>query len=110
MRAHRYRVDFTPGEVQLLDFITQTMLRGGTPTMATRHKEFASMCRKILQMKEKSKVDVLADVAAAKLCKHCKQDEEGHMIEQGHWRHDPVNGHLYRCLDRETFYEAKGKA
>lgn len=106
--AHKYRVEFTAGEVQVLDFITQTILRGGTPTMAMRHKEFPSMCRKILQMKDRAKVDVEADAAEAKLCKHCDQGKEGHQIEQEHWNHDPLNGHLYRCLDRETFYEAKG--
>jgi hypothetical protein len=31
----------------------QTLLRGGTPTMATRHKEFASLCRKVMAMKNK---------------------------------------------------------
>ena len=36
-----------------MDFIVQTLLRGGTPTMATRHKEFASLCRKIMAMKAK---------------------------------------------------------
>jgi hypothetical protein len=30
-----------------------TLLRGGTPTMATRHKEFASLCRKVMAMKAK---------------------------------------------------------
>jgi len=36
-----------------MEFIVQTLLRGGTPTMATRHKEFASLCRKIMAMKTK---------------------------------------------------------
>jgi hypothetical protein len=44
---------FSEGEIQVLDFITQTLLRGGTPTMATRHKDFASLCRKVLAMKAK---------------------------------------------------------
>jgi len=44
---------FSEGEVQALDFIVQTLLRGGTPTMVTRHKEFASLCRKVLAMKLK---------------------------------------------------------
>ena len=44
---------FSEGEIQVLDFITQTLLRGGTPTMATRHKDFASLCRKVLAMKGK---------------------------------------------------------
>lgn len=42
---------FSEGEIQVLDFIVQTLLRGGTPTMATRHKEFASLCRKVKSMK-----------------------------------------------------------
>jgi hypothetical protein len=44
---------FSEGEVQALDFIVQTLLRGGVPTMVTRHKEFASLCRKVLAMKQK---------------------------------------------------------
>ena len=44
---------FSEGEIQVMDFIVQTLLRGGTPTMATRHKEFASLCRKIMAMKNK---------------------------------------------------------
>ena len=51
---------FSEGEVQVLEFIVQTLLRGGTPTMATRHKEFASLCRKVMAMRgkvnEKAKV------------------------------------------------------
>src|SRR3954471_16905446 len=44
---------FSEGEIQVLEFIVQTLLRGGTPTMATRHKEFASLCRKVMAMKAK---------------------------------------------------------
>jgi hypothetical protein len=44
---------FSEGEIQVLEFIVQTLLRGGTPTMATRHKEFASLCRKVMAMKGK---------------------------------------------------------
>jgi len=44
---------FSEGEVQVLEFIVQTLLRGGSPTMATRHKEFASLCRKVMAMKGK---------------------------------------------------------
>lgn len=44
---------FSEGEIQVMEFIVQTLLRGGTPTMATRHKEFASLCRKIMAMKSK---------------------------------------------------------
>ena len=45
---------FSEGEIQVLEFIVQTLLRGGTPTMATRHKEFASLCRKVMAMKTKA--------------------------------------------------------
>lgn len=44
---------FSEGEIQVLEFIVQTLLRGGSPTMATRHKEFASLCRKVMAMKVK---------------------------------------------------------
>jgi hypothetical protein len=42
---------FSEGEVQILEFILQTLLRGGSPTMAARHKDFASLYRKVLSMK-----------------------------------------------------------
>ena len=45
---------FSEGEIQLLEFILQTLLRGGTPNMATRHKEFASLCRKVMAMRNKA--------------------------------------------------------
>ena len=44
---------FSDGEIQVMEFIVQTLLRGGTPTMAVRHKEFASLCRKVMAMKAK---------------------------------------------------------
>lgn len=44
---------FSEGEVQILDFIIQTLLRGGSPNMATRHKEFASLCRKVMSMRNR---------------------------------------------------------
>lgn len=44
---------FSEGEVQVLEFILQTLLRGGTPTMAVRHKEFASLYRKVMTMKKR---------------------------------------------------------
>ncbi len=44
---------FSEGEIQVLEFIIQTLLRGGTPTMATRHRDFASLCRKVMAMKAK---------------------------------------------------------
>ena len=44
---------FSEGEIQVMDFIVQTLLRGGSPTMAVRNKDFASLCRKIMAMKAK---------------------------------------------------------
>lgn len=44
---------FSDGEIQVLEFIVQTLLRGGIPSMAVRHKEFASLCRKVMAMKAK---------------------------------------------------------
>lgn len=44
---------FSEGEIQVMDFIVQTLLRGGSPTTATRNKDFASLCRKIMAMKAK---------------------------------------------------------
>jgi hypothetical protein len=44
---------FSEGEIQVLEFVVQTLLRGGTPTMAARHKDFPSLCRKVQAMKHK---------------------------------------------------------
>ena len=44
---------FSEGEIQVMDFIVQTLLRGGSPTTATRNRDFASLCRKIMAMKAK---------------------------------------------------------
>jgi hypothetical protein len=44
---------FSEGEIQLLEFVVQSLLRGGTPTTAARHKDFPSLCRKIMAMKAK---------------------------------------------------------
>ncbi|MET0387242.1 MAG: hypothetical protein ABW321_14835 [Polyangiales bacterium] len=44
---------FSEGEIQCLEFIVQTLLRGGTPTMVTRNKEFPSLCRKVMGMKNR---------------------------------------------------------
>jgi hypothetical protein len=52
---------FSEGEIQVLEFILQTLLRGGTPNMATRNKDFASLYRKVMTMKkrvETKKADV----------------------------------------------------
>jgi hypothetical protein len=55
---------FSEGEIQVMEFIVQTLLRGGSPTMATRHKEFASLCRKVMEQRarptpEKSSVGLI---------------------------------------------------
>lgn len=65
---------FSEGEVQVLEFILQTLLRGGTPTMAVRNKDFASLYRKVMTMKkrmgekntppEKSSVGTIAAASA----------------------------------------------
>ncbi|MEY4583385.1 MAG: hypothetical protein RL701_8088 [Pseudomonadota bacterium] len=44
---------FSEDEIQVLEFIVQTLLRGGTPTMATRNAAFPSVCRKVQAMKKK---------------------------------------------------------
>ncbi len=45
---------FSDGEVKVMDFILTTMLRGGDPRGAVRSKDFASLCRKVQQMKDKA--------------------------------------------------------
>lgn len=44
---------FSEGEVQVLEFMLATLLRGGSPTMAARHKDFASLYRKVISMKHR---------------------------------------------------------
>ena len=44
---------FSAGEIQVMEFILQTLLRGGTPTMAVRNKDFASLYRKVMTMKKR---------------------------------------------------------
>lgn len=44
---------FSEGEIQVLEFILQTLLRGGSPTMATRNKHFASVYRKVMSMRQR---------------------------------------------------------
>ena len=44
---------FSDGEVQVLEFILQTLLRGGTPTMAVRNKDFVGVYRKVMSMKKR---------------------------------------------------------
>lgn len=53
---------FSEGEIQVLDFILSTLLRGGAPHMAVRSKDFASLCRKVHAMK--SRVSELKDSAS----------------------------------------------
>jgi len=52
---------FSEGEIQVMDFIVQTLLRGGSPSMAVRNKDFASLCRKIMAMKAKVHEKQLAE-------------------------------------------------
>ena len=105
-----YKATFTPHEVQVLDFMTQTLLRGGTAQMAVRHKAFASLCRKIGAMKARIKEREDKDRYEATLCKHCGGDKEkDHELEQDKWRLDPVNGLAYRCTleGTATYYEKR---
>lgn len=44
---------FSEGEIQVMEFILQTILRGGSPAMAARNKDFASLYRKVLSMKKR---------------------------------------------------------
>lgn len=44
---------FSEGEIQVIDFILTTLLRGGTPSMAVRSKDFSSLCRKVQSMKQR---------------------------------------------------------
>jgi len=46
---------FSEDEIQVLEFVTQTLLRGGDPRVATRNKAFPSLCRKVMAMKAKVK-------------------------------------------------------
>jgi hypothetical protein len=52
---------FSEGEIQVMDFIVQTLLRGGSPATATRNRDFASLCRKIMAMKAKVNEKQIAD-------------------------------------------------
>jgi hypothetical protein len=45
---------FSEGEIAVMEFILQTLLRGGSAQMATRNKDFASLCRKVAAMKKKA--------------------------------------------------------
>lgn len=49
------RTSLTPMEIQLLDYMMSTILRGGDPKIAARHKSFASLARKVKAMKTAAK-------------------------------------------------------
>lgn len=74
---------FSEGEVQVLEFILQTLLRGGTPSMATRNKDFASLYRKVITMKtrveKKKKKDRLESSVGAIDAED--DDERGEVLE-----------------------------
>jgi hypothetical protein len=57
---------FSEGEIQVMDFIVQTLLRGGSPATATRNRDFASLCRKIMAMKAKVNEKQIADELGVK--------------------------------------------
>jgi methionyl-tRNA formyltransferase len=58
---------FSEGEIQVMDFIVQTLLRGGSPSMAVRNKDFASLCRKIQTMKSRVNEKQIAEDLPAKV-------------------------------------------
>ncbi len=66
--AMRISNSFSEGEIQVMDFILSTLLRGGNPKMATRNKDFASLCRKVVSMKvrveDKKRKELLANAPA----------------------------------------------
>ena len=73
---------FSEGEIQVLEFILQTLLRGGTPSMATRNKEFASLYRKVVTMKKrvaakKEKQALQSSVGTVKAADEDALDETG---------------------------------
>jgi hypothetical protein len=46
---------FTPGEVQILEYVMRALVRGGTPHLAVQHREFATLCTKVTRMREQLK-------------------------------------------------------
>jgi nickel-dependent lactate racemase len=44
---------FSEGEIHVLEFILQTLLRGGKPSTAVRNKDFASLYRKVVSMRHR---------------------------------------------------------
>lgn len=55
---------FSEGEIHVLEFILQTLLRGGKPSTAVRNKDFASLYRKVVSMRQR--VEVKKEKAEAK--------------------------------------------
>ena len=53
---------FSEGEIAILDFILTTLLRGGSAQMATRNKDFAPLCRKVVAMKQKAEAKRREDI------------------------------------------------
>lgn len=43
---------FSDGEIAVLEYVLKTLLDGHTPSMATRHKDFPSLYRKVYTMKK----------------------------------------------------------
>jgi hypothetical protein len=56
---------FSEGEIQVLEFILQTLLRGGTPSMATRNKDFATMKKRVEEKKSQAKISSSVGTVAA---------------------------------------------
>ena len=46
---------FNEGEITVMEFIVATLLKGGDASMATRHKDFANVYRKVKIMKKRAK-------------------------------------------------------
>lgn len=71
---------FSEGEIQVLEFILQTLLRGGSPQMATRNKDFASVYRKVMTMKkrvhEKKDADTIAQSSVGTIAAPRDEDDE----------------------------------
>ena len=44
---------FTRGEAEILTFVFETLLRGGDPRMAARHKDFPSLAAKVGRMRQR---------------------------------------------------------
>ncbi|MCB9658967.1 MAG: hypothetical protein R3B40_01055 [Polyangiales bacterium] len=69
---------FSEGEIQVLEFILQTLLRGGSPHLATRNKDFASVYRKVMTMKKRvneKKDDAVAQSSVGTIASPRDEDE-----------------------------------